>query len=79
MPNDRPEFRPIEAAPSRAHLWPYAVLGAIIAGLLIWIPLAITIWVLELIVSTMDQSLLLLPEQGPLLPLKWLPEIGIAP
>ncbi|MFN2546179.1 MAG: hypothetical protein ABR567_01970 [Myxococcales bacterium] len=37
MPNDRPEFRPIEAAPSRAHVWPYAVLGAIIAGLLIWI------------------------------------------
>jgi len=37
MPNDRPEFRPIEAAPSRTHLWPYAVLGAIIAGLVIWI------------------------------------------
>jgi uncharacterized membrane protein len=30
---------------------------------LIWIPLAITLWVLELIVSTMDQSLLLLPPQ----------------
>jgi len=37
MPNDRPEFRPIEAAPMRSHVWPYAVLGAIIAGLLIWI------------------------------------------
>ena len=36
MPNERPEFRPIEAAPAR-RLWPYAVLGAIIAGLLIWI------------------------------------------
>jgi uncharacterized membrane protein len=35
----------------------------LITGLLIWIPLAITIWVLELIVSTMDQSLLLLPPQ----------------
>jgi len=33
----------------------------LITGLLIWIPLAITLWVLELIVSTMDQSLLLLP------------------
>ena len=32
-----------------------------ITGLLIWIPLAITVWVLHLIVSTMDQSLLLLP------------------
>jgi uncharacterized membrane protein len=35
----------------------------LITGLLIWIPLAITIWVLELIVGTMDQSLLLLPPQ----------------
>jgi uncharacterized membrane protein len=35
----------------------------LITGLLIWIPLAITIWVLELIVSTMDQTLLLLPPQ----------------
>ena len=35
----------------------------LITGLLIWIPLAITIWVLELIVTTMDQSLLLLPPQ----------------
>jgi uncharacterized membrane protein len=35
----------------------------LITGLLIWIPLAITIWVLELIVSVMDQSLLLLPPQ----------------
>lgn len=32
-----------------------------ITGLLIWIPLAITVWVFHLIVSTMDQSLLLLP------------------
>ena len=35
----------------------------LITGLLIWIPLAITIWVLELIVTTMDQSLLLLPPE----------------
>lgn len=35
----------------------------LITGLLIWIPLAITLWVLDLIVSTMDQSLLLLPPQ----------------
>jgi uncharacterized membrane protein len=33
----------------------------LITGLLIWIPLAITLWVLQLIVGTMDQSLLLLP------------------
>src|SRR3989475_7551930 len=35
----------------------------LITGLLIWIPLAITIWVRDLTVSTMDQSLLLLPPQ----------------
>ena len=34
-----------------------------ITGLLIWIPLVITIWVLKLVVDTLDQSLLLLPEQ----------------
>ena len=32
-----------------------------VTGLLIWVPLAITAWVLALIVRTMDQSLLLLP------------------
>jgi uncharacterized membrane protein len=34
-----------------------------ITGLLILVPLAITVWVLNLIISTMDQSLLLLPER----------------
>ncbi|QSI78168.1 MULTISPECIES: DUF502 domain-containing protein [Niveibacterium] len=34
----------------------------LIAGLLIWVPLTITVWVLHLIVGTLDQSLLLLPE-----------------
>ena len=38
-----------------------------ITGLLILVPLAITLWVLNLIISTMDQSLLLLPAQ-------WRPE-----
>jgi uncharacterized membrane protein len=33
-----------------------------ITGLLIWIPLAITLWVLKLVVDVLDQSLLLLPE-----------------
>jgi uncharacterized membrane protein len=33
----------------------------LIAGLLIWAPLGITIWVLGVIFSTMDQTLLLLP------------------
>ena len=32
-----------------------------ITGLLIWVPLAITAWVLSMIVRTMDKSLLLLP------------------
>lgn len=34
-----------------------------IAGLLIWIPLVITLWVLDLIVVTLDQSLRLLPPE----------------
>ena len=34
-----------------------------ITGLLIWVPLGITLWVLHLLISTMDQTLLLLPEQ----------------
>jgi len=38
-----------------------------ITGLLIWIPLVITIWVLLLVVDTLDQSLLLLPPE-------WRPE-----
>ncbi len=33
-----------------------------ITGLLIWVPLGITAWVLSLIVRSMDQSLLLLPQ-----------------
>ncbi len=38
-----------------------------ITGLLIWVPLTITLWVLHLIVGTLDQSLLLLPRE-------WRPE-----
>src|SRR6185503_19391822 len=34
-----------------------------VTGLLIWVPLGITLWVLHLLVSTMDQTLLLLPER----------------
>ncbi len=35
----------------------------LITGLLIWVPLAITLWVLDLIVTAMDRSLLLLPAE----------------
>ncbi len=38
-----------------------------VTGLLLWVPLGITVWALTLIISTLDQSLLLLPEQ-------WRPE-----
>ncbi len=34
----------------------------LIAGLLVWVPLAITIWVLHWLVTTLDQTLLLVPE-----------------
>jgi len=33
----------------------------LITGLLVWVPLGITIWVLDLTIGTMDQTLLLLP------------------
>lgn len=35
----------------------------LITGLLVWVPLGITLWVLNLTITTMDQTLLLLPEQ----------------
>ena len=35
----------------------------LITGLLIWIPIVITIWVLKLVVDVLDRSLLLLPAQ----------------
>jgi uncharacterized membrane protein len=42
----------------------------VITGLLIWIPLAFTLWVLDLIVTSMDRTLLLLPP--PWRPEHWL-------
>ncbi len=36
----------------------------IIAGLLVWVPVGITIWVLHFLVSTLDQTLLLVPESA---------------
>ena len=33
----------------------------LIAGLLVWVPLGITIWVITFLVSTLDQTLLLVP------------------
>lgn len=51
----------------------------LVAGLLIWVPLVITLWVLNLLVGTMDQTLLLLPER--FLTEKWLgihvPGLGV--
>ncbi len=34
----------------------------LMAGLLVWVPLGITIWVLHFLVTTLDQTLLLVPE-----------------
>ena len=47
----------------------------LVTGLLVWIPLAITIWVLEAIVTTMDQTLLLLPLE--LKPRFYIPGLGV--
>ena len=34
----------------------------LIAGLLVWVPLGITLWVLAFLINTLDQTLVLLPE-----------------
>ncbi len=34
----------------------------LITGLLIWLPLAITLWIIDFVITTMDRTLLLLPE-----------------
>ena len=39
-----------------------------VTGLLIWVPLGITLWVLTLLVGTMDQTLLVLPAE-------WQPDV----
>ena len=36
--------------------------GYLVTGLLIWLPLAVTWWVLDMIVGTLDQTLVLLPD-----------------
>jgi uncharacterized membrane protein len=36
--------------------------GYLIAGLLIWLPIAITLWVLNLIIGTLDQTVNVLPQ-----------------
>lgn len=43
------------------------VRGYLVAGLLIWLPLGITLWVLNLIIGSLDQTLNLLPHE-------WRPE-----
>ena len=51
----------------------------LITGLLIWVPLVITVWVLSILVGTLDQSLLLLPDDWQ--PREWLgfniPGLGV--
>jgi uncharacterized membrane protein len=51
----------------------------LITGLLIWVPLVITVWVLSVLVGTLDQTLLLLPERWQ--PRSWLgfnlPGLGV--
>ena len=50
-----------------------------ITGLLIWVPLGITLWVLDLLIGTMDQTLTILPVEW--LPQAWLgvriPGLGV--
>jgi uncharacterized membrane protein len=41
----------------------------LITGLLIWLPLAATLWIIDFVITTMDRTVLLLPES-------WRPEIA---
>ena len=52
------EWRPGPAGP----FYSIPLKKYLITGLLIWIPLVITIWVLKLVVDVLDQSLRLLPD-----------------
>ncbi|HVY04407.1 MAG TPA: DUF502 domain-containing protein [Burkholderiales bacterium] len=51
----------------------------LITGLLIWVPIVITVWVLSVLVGTLDQTLLLLPDDWQ--PKAWLgfniPGLGV--
>ena len=51
----------MRTAPQGAVRFVLSVRRYLITGLLIWVPLGITFWVLKAIVTTMDQSLVLLP------------------
>ena len=48
----------------KKHFLSGALRKYLITGLLIWIPLIITLWVLKVIFDTLDASLLLLPESA---------------
>jgi uncharacterized membrane protein len=65
---------PVRPPSKRARLKRY-----LIAGLLVWVPLVITVWVLSFLVGTLDQTLLLLPQ--PWQPESWLgfyiPGLGV--
>jgi len=41
----------------------------LITGLLIWLPLAVTLWIIDFVISTMDRTVLLLPQA-------WRPEVA---
>ena len=74
-PNRSPRQRPrVDARASRRHVHRRRLNGAanheasatmkryLIAGLLVWVPLGITLYVLHFLVTTLDQTLLLFPK-----------------
>ena len=60
-----------------AQQWSRTMRRYLIAGLLVWVPLGITIWVLHFLVTTLDQTLLLMPEGARPDSAAWLPHSGI--
>ena len=48
--------------PLLIETWSQRMKKYLITGLLVWVPLGITLWVLDFTIGTMDQTLLLLPD-----------------
>jgi uncharacterized membrane protein len=47
-----------------SKVWRFGLRRYLIAGVLVWLPILITVWVLSFIVDLMDRTLVLLPEQA---------------
>ena len=61
MPEQTPSDDGIDTRTGKPHSRARALRNYLIAGLLIWIPVMVTVWVIRFLSGILDQSLLLLP------------------